>query len=43
MFNKEMIQMLPETNDCQFKVKVYSFKALILNEKKPQPKSKGNQ
>lgn len=34
MFNKEMIQLLPETSDCQFKVKVYSFKALILNGKK---------
>lgn len=43
MFNKEMIQLLPETSDCQFKVKVYSFKALILNGKNPQTKSKGNQ
>lgn len=34
MFNKEVIQLLPETSDCQLKVKVYSFKALILNRKK---------
>lgn len=41
MFHKEMIQLLPETSDCQFKDKVYSFKALILNGKKnfnPNPK-----
>lgn len=35
MFNKEVIQLLPETSDCQLKIKAYSFKALILNGKKP--------